>query len=291
MSSSNSSLEKEIDEYQDVYSGSEGSYESSESSTASNESSDEHYSSGVPGIPLEEFQELQCRKTSTSGACSSRQPPSLQDEKEEDDIIYSCAPEVASILDAVKLKTLVDRYQIPKEFNPCLPIEGEWCCSPSSGLGVYSSYLLVGLRFPLNSFYRSLFHRLGIGPNQLNPNGWRTVVAMQVLWREALEGNCLITVDKFLYCYKPSKIKKSTGFYQFSSRGSYYSLIKGRSLSDRLWKTEFFIISENWVRDLVNVRNTPLPPFTSPIGCLRPEGMSSFQFISFPFTCFQLSIV
>ena len=72
MSSSNSSLEKEIDEYQDVYFGSEGSYESSESSTASNESSDEHYSSGVPGIPLEEFQELQRRKAFTSGASSSR---------------------------------------------------------------------------------------------------------------------------------------------------------------------------------------------------------------------------
>ena len=55
MSSSNSSLEREIDEYQDVSSRSEGSYESSKSSTASNESSDEHYSSGVPGIPLEEF--------------------------------------------------------------------------------------------------------------------------------------------------------------------------------------------------------------------------------------------
>ena len=34
---------------------SEGSYESSESSTASSESSNEHYSSGVLGIPLEEF--------------------------------------------------------------------------------------------------------------------------------------------------------------------------------------------------------------------------------------------
>ena len=55
MSSSNSSLETEIDEYQDVFSGSEGSYESSERSTASSESSDEHYSSGIPGIPLEEF--------------------------------------------------------------------------------------------------------------------------------------------------------------------------------------------------------------------------------------------
>ena len=237
MSSSNSSLEKEIDEYQDVSSGNKGSYESSESSTASSESSDEHYLSGVPSIPLEEFQELQRRKASASGASSSKQPPSPQDEEEEEDIIYSCAPEVAFILDAVKLKTLVDRYQIPKEFNPRLPIEGEWCCSPSSGLGVYSSYLLAGLRFPLNSFCRGVFHRLGIGPNQLNPNGWRMVVAMQVLWREALERNCPITVDEFLFCYKPSEIKRSAGFYQFSSRGSYYSLIKGRSSSDRLWKT------------------------------------------------------
>ena len=55
MSSSSSSLEREIDEYQDLSSGSESSYESSDSSTASSESSDEHYSSGVPGIPLEEF--------------------------------------------------------------------------------------------------------------------------------------------------------------------------------------------------------------------------------------------
>ena len=149
--------------------------------------------------------------------------------------------------------------------------EGEWCCSPSSGLGVYSSYLLAGLRFPLNSFCRGLLHRLGIGPNQLNPNGWRTLVVMQVLWREALEGNCPITVDEF--------------------RGSHFSLIKGRSSSDRLWKTEFFIISGNWAGDPVDVHSAPFPPFTNPIGHLRPEGMFSYQFISFLFTCFQLSIV
>ena len=40
MSLSNSSLEKEIDEYQDVSSESEGSYESNESSIASSESLD-----------------------------------------------------------------------------------------------------------------------------------------------------------------------------------------------------------------------------------------------------------
>ena len=187
--SSSSSLEKEIDKYQDDYSGSESSGESSEGSTSYSDSFDEHYSSGVPGIPLEEFQELQRRMASGSGASSSRQPPSPpQDEDEdEEDIIYSCAPEVASTFDTAKLKTLVDRYQIPREFNPRLPKAGEWCCSPSSGLGVYASYLLAGLMFPLNSFCRDLLHRLGIRPNQLNPNGWRTIVAIQVLWREALE--------------------------------------------------------------------------------------------------------
>ena len=53
--SSSSSLEKEIDKYQDESSGSESSGESSEGSMSCNDSSDEHYSSGVPGIPLEEF--------------------------------------------------------------------------------------------------------------------------------------------------------------------------------------------------------------------------------------------
>ena len=156
---------------------------------------------------------------SRSRASLSRQPfsPPQDEEKEEENIIYSCAPEISSILDVAKLKTLVDRYQIPKELKPRLPMEGEWCCSPSSGLGVYTSYLLAGLRFPLNSFCRGLLHRLGIGSNQLNPNGWRTIVAMQVLWREALERDCPIIVDEFLYYYKPSEIKKPAGFYQFSS--------------------------------------------------------------------------
>ena len=53
MSSSSSSTEKEIGEYQDV---SSTSYESGEGSTSYSSSfSDEHYSFRVPGISLEEF--------------------------------------------------------------------------------------------------------------------------------------------------------------------------------------------------------------------------------------------
>ena len=113
------------------------------------------------------------------------------------------------------------------------------------GFGVYTSYLLAGLRFPSNSFCRNIFHKLGIGPNQINHNGWRTIVAMKVLCREVLERNRPITVDEFLYSYNPSKIKQSIGFYQFLSRGPQFSLIRGRSSSEKLWKKEFLFIFGN----------------------------------------------
>ena len=56
MSSSSSSLERAIDEYQDVSFENGGSYKSGEGGTSSSSSSlDEYYSSRVPSIPLEEF--------------------------------------------------------------------------------------------------------------------------------------------------------------------------------------------------------------------------------------------
>ena len=60
---------------------------------------------------------MQRRTASGMGASSSRRPPSpLQDVEEEEEgeedenVIYSCVPEVASTLDELKLKTLVNRY-------------------------------------------------------------------------------------------------------------------------------------------------------------------------------------
>ena len=99
---------------------------------------------------------------------------------------------------------------------------------------------------------------------------------MQILWHDVFEGNCPITANEFLYCYKLSEIKQSADFYQFSSKGPQFSLIKGRSSSNRLWKKEFFFISRNWVGNPVDVNNVPFPPFTSAPGHLRPKGMSFF---------------
>ena len=61
-------------------------------------------------------------------------------------------------------------------------------------------------RLPLNAFARELLTRLGLGVCQFNPNAWRLVISMQVLWREMFEGDHSLTIGKFYYYYKPSEI-------------------------------------------------------------------------------------
>lgn len=95
---------------------------------------------------------------------------------------------------------------------------------------------------------------------------------MQVLWREVFNGNCPLTVDEFLYCYKPSEISQSLGFYQFSTRGSSCRLIRSLPSSNQKWKTDFFFVSKFWARDLVEVGRDSFAPYTSEMGHLHPEG-------------------
>ena len=65
---------------------------------------------------------------------------------------------------------------------------------------------------------------------------------MQILWKEVFGGNRPLTVHKFHYCYKPSEINQSDGFYQFIARGNDCRLIKSLALSDRRWKMEYIFV-------------------------------------------------
>ena len=208
LSSSSDSIDKAIDEYTDPSSFS-GSSDSNSSGSGSGSSSEgnttDEYMSGVPRVPLEVLQGgLKTRSESGSMAGTSAPSSTVQDEEEE--VVYSCAIGVDSKTDDRKIELLKTWYQIPDELNPRLAVRGEWCCQPHFGIGIYGAYLLGGLKLPLNSFARELLSRLGLGVCQFNPNAWRLVVSMQVLWREVFERNRTFTVDEFLYCYKPSKI-------------------------------------------------------------------------------------
>ena len=61
---------------------------------------------------------------------------------------------------------------------------------------------------------------------QFNPNAWRLVISMQILWKDVFGGDRPLTVNKFLFCYKPSEINHSLSFYQFIARGTNCRLIK-----------------------------------------------------------------
>ena len=87
------------------------------------------------------------------------------------------------------------------------------------------------------------------------------------------EGNRPLTVDEFLYCYKPSEINQSLGFYQFTAKGKYYRLIKSLVTSDKNWKTEFFFVSSFWAGRPIEVDQDPFSPYTGELGNLCPEGM------------------
>ena len=109
---------------------------------------------------------------------------------------------------------------------------------------------------------------------QFNPNAWRLVVSMQILWREVFGGDRPLIVDEFLYCYKPSEINQSNGFYQFTTRGNDYRLIKSLASSDRNWKMEFIFVFGFWAGNPVDVGRDPFAPYIGDLGNLCPEGMS-----------------
>ena len=272
ISSSSDSIDKAIDEYTDPssFSGSSDSNSSSSGSSSEGNTSDK-YEFGVPGLPLEVVQEG-LRTRSESGSKAGTSAPSSID-NDEVEVVYNCAIGVVSKTDDRKLDLLKKRYQIPDELNPRFAVRGEWCCQPHFGIGIYEAYLLGGLRLPLNTFARELLTRLGLGVCQFNPNAWRLIVSMQVLWREVFEGNCPLTVDEFVYCYKPFEINQSLGFYQFTAKRKDYRLIKSLVTSDRNWKMEFFFVSGFWAGRPIEVDRDPFPPYIGELGNLRPEGM------------------
>ena len=91
-----------------------------------------------------------------------------------------------------------------------------------------------------------------------------------------------LTVDEFLYYYKPSEIHQSLGFYQFTARGRDCRLVKSLALFDRKWKTEFFFVFGFWAGNPMDVGRDKFGCYAGDLGNLHPEG-KSLSFPPFPF--------
>ena len=95
---------------------------------------DEHYLSGVPGVPLEIFQEELRLKMASSLLAGplSHIPASIASLDEEEDILYCCAVGIPSKINEKKLGSIRSWYQIIDDLN--LAVQGEWCFSPCLGV-------------------------------------------------------------------------------------------------------------------------------------------------------------
>jgi hypothetical protein len=179
------------------------------------------------------------------------------------------------------------RYQIPDDVVLRIPDSDERACCPKYGgdVAFYEADLKAGLRFPIQPFVRELLDFLGLAPGQVNPNGWRTIIASMVMWRVSSNGSEDLTVDEFLFCYEPCQIALSRGFWTFKNRDANTRIVQGLPSSDRIWKDKyFFVCGDNWERlpqedprDFVGVRRS--------WGTPSPSGVCFFFLVLFPAFC------
>ena len=123
-------------------------------------------------------------------------------------------------------KTLRGKYQIPDNIPLHLPYKLEKCYYDDiDGVGVYEQMLKAELRFPLSLLHCQLLQHLGLSVNQISLNAWRVFLGIDVLYRAMSDYARRLTVQEFLYCYRPDEIAQSKGMYNFVPRSPLLRLV------------------------------------------------------------------
>ena len=140
-------------------------------------------------------------------------------------------------------KELCAHYQIPDHIPIHLPRENERCyLGRTADVGMYDAMFAAGLRLPLTALHRQLADFLGLSITQIASNAWRIFISAEILWGRLSGRNRQLTLDEFLYCYRPHHIASSKGTYHFNAREKGLRLVSDMPDSNRNWRSRYFFV-------------------------------------------------
>ncbi|KAL9454039.1 hypothetical protein AB3S75_009609 [Citrus x aurantiifolia] len=165
-----------------------------------------------------------------------------------------------------ELNDLRFRYSIPGEIP--LKISGKKD-TPSRPLRGYITLFVesfkYGLRCPLQPYFARILNGLNLTPSQLNPNGWRVLSGLFILWDRCCQSEPMIDEVKHLYQLKSSP--KDAGWYYFqSSTKSRKPITDLPTGGGGTWKRKFFFVGGPWCQVAqMDMKDCRVPPrFTVP---------------------------
>ncbi|KAK9232014.1 hypothetical protein WN943_022256 [Citrus x changshan-huyou] len=231
--------------------------------TSSSDSSDEEGSSGSENT-LSEGQ----------GDDSSEASPSGASRPEERGTVGGRALSRDYAIDYMSCTTTFDelndlrlRYSIPGEIPLRIPGKKDTPSRPPRGyVTLYLESFKYGLRCPLQPYFARILNGLNLAPGQLNPNGWRVLSGLFILWDRCCQGEP--TVDEVKHLYQLKSSPKDAGWYYFQSgtksRKPITDLPTG---GGGTWKRKFFFAGGPWGQVAqIDGKDCRVPPrFTVPV--------------------------
>ncbi|GAY66436.1 hypothetical protein CUMW_248740 [Citrus unshiu] len=138
------------------------------------------------------------------------------------------------------------RYSIPGEIPLKIPGKKDTPSRPPRGyVTLFLESFKYGLRCPLQPYFAWILNGLNLAPGQLNPNGWRVLSGLFILWDRCCQSEPMVDEVKHLYQLKSSP--KDVGWYYFqSSTKSRKPITDLPTGGGGTWKRKFFFAGGPW---------------------------------------------
>jgi hypothetical protein len=156
-----------------------------------------------------------------------------------------------SLIEESALETIRDCFRIPESVVMRIPAsgEGEVASAGSNEVCLTVQILDAGLKFPILCLVCEVLEHLSLAPAQLQPNGWRMIIASAMMWSEFFkaEGCPQLTLEEFWYMYKQEG--RRNGVWKLHSCIPAWKLVDlpGWVLSLKELESKFFFVSwEHW---------------------------------------------